>query len=93
MTMNESTSVSPVEQRKWWVRLLWMLVMAIAFQLAASVLVVVAVVQLVLFAVNEHPHERLRSFGRGLGRYLGQIAEFVTLDTDALPFPFADWPA
>jgi uncharacterized BrkB/YihY/UPF0761 family membrane protein len=93
MTMNESTSVSPVEQRKWWVRLLWMLVMAIAFQLAASVLVVVAVVQLVLFAVNDQPHERLRSFGRGLGRYLAQIAGFVTFDAETLPFPFADWPA
>lgn len=90
--MNESTSLSPAEQRKWWIRALWMLVMAIAFQLAASVLVVVAVVQLVLFAVNDQPHERLRSFGRGLGRYLGQIAEFVTFESDTLPFPFADWP-
>lgn len=90
--MNESTSLSPVEQRKWWVRALLMLLMAIAFHIAASVLGLVAIVQLVLFAVNDRPHERLRSFGRGLGRYLGQIAEFVTFDTEALPFPFGEWP-
>lgn len=90
--MNESTSLSPVEQRKWWVRALLMLLMAIAFHIAASVLALVALVQLVLFATSDQPHERLRSFGRGLGHYLAQIAAFVTFDNDVLPFPFADWP-
>jgi hypothetical protein len=90
--MNESTSLSPVEQRKWWVRALLMLLMAIAFHIAASVLAIVALVQLVLFAASDQPHERLRRLGRGLGRYLAQIAAFATFDTDALPFPFADWP-
>jgi hypothetical protein len=90
--MNESTSLSPVEQRKWWLRALLMLLMAIAFHIAASVLALVALVQLVLFAASDQPHERLRSLGRGLGRYLAQIAAFVTFDTEALPFPFADWP-
>jgi hypothetical protein len=90
--MNESTSLSPVEQRKWWVRALLMLLMAIAFHIAASVLAIVALVQLVLFAASDRPHERLRWLGRGLGRYLAQIAAFATFDTDALPFPFADWP-
>lgn len=90
--MDESTSLS-VEQRKWWVRALLMLLMAIAFHIAASVLGLVAIVQLVLYAVNDQPHERLRAFGRALGQYLAQIAAFVTFDTEALPFPFGDWPA
>jgi hypothetical protein len=91
--MNESASLSPPEQRKWWVRVLFMFVMALAFQIAAWALVLVALVQLVLAIAGETPHERLRAFGRGVGRYLAQIAEFVTFGTEELPFPFGDWPA
>jgi hypothetical protein len=27
------------------------------------------------------------------GRYLGQIAAFVSFSTETLPFPFSDWPS
>jgi hypothetical protein len=91
--MNESTSLSPPEQRKWWLRALLMFLMAIVFHIAASVLALVALVQLVLAIASDGPHERLRALGRGLGRYLAQIAEFVTFGSEDLPFPFADWPA
>jgi len=90
--MNESTSL-PAAQRKWWVRALLMVLMAIAFHIAASVLVIVAFVQLVLFAATDASNERLRAFGRGIGRYLAQIALFATFDSEELPFPFSDWPA
>lgn len=90
--MNDTTSLPAAQPRKWWSRALFMLLMAIAFHIAASVLVLVAVVQLVLFIATDQPHERLRGFGRGLGRYLAQIAGFVSFDSEELPFPFSDWP-
>lgn len=77
--------------RKLWVRALLMILLAGAFQLAASVLLFVAVVQLVLAAATDAPNARLQQFGRSLGRYLAQLAEFETFGSEALPFPFSNW--
>jgi len=70
-----------------------MLLMLVAFQLTAWVLLCVAVLQLVLSLATDSGNERLRSFGGALGRYLGQIADFVSFRTEGLPFPFSDWPS
>ncbi|MDQ3060986.1 MAG: DUF4389 domain-containing protein [Pseudomonadota bacterium] len=79
--------------RKLWVRLLLMLLLAAAFQLAASVLLFLAVVQLALAVATGAPNARLQHFGRSLGRYLGQLADFESFASEELPFPFSEWPA
>jgi hypothetical protein len=73
-------------------RLLQMILLAIAFQIAITVLGAVALVQLVLAAFAGGSNARLRQFGRSLGRYLAQIASFETFASEELPFPFAEWP-
>jgi hypothetical protein len=78
--------------RKLWLRLLLMVLMAAAFQLTALVLFFVALLQLALAAASDTPNPRLRLFGRSLGRYLAQIADFECFGTEALPFPFNEWP-
>jgi hypothetical protein len=88
--MNELT-VPP--QRKLWVRLLLMLLLAAAFQLAASVLLFLALLQVILALATDSANTRLQLFGRSLGRYLGQIAAFESFATETLPFPFSEWPA
>lgn len=89
--MNDTTAASA--PRKKWVRALVMLLMAVAFQLAAWVLVCVAVLQLILSLATDSTNDRLRSFGRSVGRYLAQIADFVSYGTEEAPFPFSDWPS
>ena len=81
--------------RKLWVRALLMLVMAAAFQLAASVLLFIALLQLVLAATStvNAANPRLQELGHSLGRYLAQIAEFESFGTESPPFPFSPWPA
>jgi len=79
--------------RKLWVRALLMILLAAAFQLAASVLLFIAVAQLVLAAALGAPNPRLRQFGHGLARYLAQLADFETFASEALPFPFSAWPS
>lgn len=74
------------------VRALLMLLMAVAFQLAAWVLVCVAVLQLVFSIATDKANERLRRFGASLGLYLAQIASFETFASEDPPFPFSDWP-
>lgn len=84
--------LATVPQRKLWLRALLMLLMGAAFQIAAWVLVAVALLQLGFTLFADQPNLRLQGLGRGLGRYLGQIAAFVSFSTETLPFPFSDWP-
>lgn len=75
------------------VRALLMLLMCLAFQLAAWVLIAIALLQLGFAALSDGPNARLQGLGRSVGRYLGQIADFVSFSTEAAPFPFSDWPS
>ena len=90
--MTENALITTPAPRKLWVRALLMLLMCAAFQLAAWILVLTAVVQLVFAVFNDEPNKRLQRFGSGVGLYLTQIASFVTFATEAAPFPFSDWP-
>jgi hypothetical protein len=85
-------ALATVPQRKLWMRALLMLLMGAAFQIAAWVLVAVALLQLGFSAFTDQPNSRLQTFGRSMGRYLGQIADFVSFSSETLPFPFSDWP-
>lgn len=85
-------ALATVPQRKLWVRALLMLLMGMAFQLAAWVLVAVALLQLGFSVFSDQPNPRLQAFGRSMGRYLAQIAGFVAFATETLPVPFSDWP-
>lgn len=78
-------------RRPVWVRGFYMLLMLVIWHVAEAVLLGVAVIQFI-FALTGGPNERLTHFGKGLARYLQQIAAFVTFNSNELPFPFADWP-
>ncbi|MEO8119869.1 MAG: DUF4389 domain-containing protein [Rhodoferax sp.] len=90
--MNDETIASK-SGRSIWVRGLLMILMALAYQLAGTLLFCVAVIQFVLALVSDGPNARLMAFGRSLGRYQGQVANFVSFAVDEPPFPFADWPS
>ncbi|MEO8249917.1 MAG: DUF4389 domain-containing protein [Burkholderiales bacterium] len=75
-----------------WMRGVFMLVMALAFQLAVSLLALVAIAQFIVTAASDEPNERLKSLGHMLGQYLRQIADYETFASDDAPFPFSDWP-
>ena len=90
--MNSEMTVLP-PPRKLWMRLLLMVLLAAAFQLAASLLLFIAVVQLVLAMATSAPNARLQQLGHSLGRYLAQVANFECFGTEELPFPFRPWPS
>ncbi|MFA6903801.1 MAG: DUF4389 domain-containing protein [Gallionellaceae bacterium] len=88
MTEIEETT----SKRKIWIRGFFMLLMAMVYQLAGTVMFIVTVIQFVM-ALLDTPNNRLIAFGRGLGRYLQQIVNFLTFAEEEIPFPFSDWPA
>jgi hypothetical protein len=88
--MNENTKTS--NKRNIWVRGFYMLLMAFAFNVSATITCVVAVIQFVLALLNDTPNDRLLVLGRSLGRYLQQLVNFLTFAAEEIPFPFSDWP-
>lgn len=89
--MPDTAATEP--ERNIWLRGLLMLVMAIAFQISGTLLAVGAIMQFVLAVAGDAPNERLAAFGKSLGVYLGQIADFVVFVTEEAPFPFSAWPS
>lgn len=90
--MTENSDV-PGNKRNIWMRGLFMLLMALAFHVCVTVLCIVVVIQFVMMLLNDAPNARLVSFGRSMGSYLRQIANFLTFATEEMPFPFNEWPA
>ena len=73
-------------------RVLWMLVFLLVWQVAQLVLGGLVLVQLVYRVVYGAPNGGLMNFGDSLSLYLAQIGRFGTFNTDEKPWPFADWP-
>lgn len=89
---HEQTMVQDT-QRNICVRCLYMLLMGLAYQVVGTLVFVVTVIQFVVRLVNDVPNPQLLSFGRSLGRYLQQIVDFLTFNSEEVPFPFSDWPS
>lgn len=83
----------PGHKRTLLARLIFMLLMALAFHVCGTVLTIIVIIQLVMVLLNDAPNARLLSFGRSLGNYLRQIVDYLTFASEEVPFPFSDWPA
>ena len=90
--MNENTD-TPEKKQNIWVRLLFMLLIVLAYHVTGTVMAIVMVIQFVMVLMNDNPNARLVAFGRSLGRYLQQIVQYLTFATEEMPFPFNEWPA
>jgi Domain of unknown function (DUF4389) len=91
--MTDTIPTTTDGKRNIWLRGLFMLLMAIAFHIAGTLLALAAIIQFVLAVLSDGPNARLLAFGHSLGLYLSQIADFVCLATEDVPFPFGDWPS
>lgn len=89
----DQQQITTINKRSIWVRGLFMVLMAIVYQLCGTLLFVLAVIQFLLALLSDGPNVRLLSFGRNLGAYLAQIARFLSFASEDIPFPFSDWPS
>ena len=82
-------SADPQARESIAIRILWMLLFVLVWQVAELLLGAVVVIQLVYGA----PNGSLMAFGDSLSQYLAQIGRFGTFHSDEKPWPFADWPS
>lgn len=75
-----------------WLRLVFMIVLGVAFNVAEFVTFVVIAFQFLVSLFTGQPNDQLSRFGLNLARYLQQIIVFMTFATEEKPFPFTPWP-
>ncbi len=76
-----------------WMRGLWMIILAILFGIGEAVLAISAVIQFIWMVFNKTRNQTIVNFGKDLGAWLRQVAEFQTGVTDEKPFPWKGWGA
>ncbi len=81
-----------VTRRSIWLRLVFMIVLSVAFNVAEVIIFAVVAFQFLASLFTGQPNDRLAGFGRNLARYLQQITVYLTFTTEEKPFPFAPWP-
>lgn len=73
-------------------RVLWMLLFLLVWQVAQTLLGALVLLQLIYRLVYGAPNASMMNFGDSLSQFLAQIGRFGTFHTEQKPWPFADWP-
>ena len=74
-----------------WIRLLHMIVLVIAFNIAELIVGAVVVFQFLSKLLTGNANEHMKEFGAGIAIYLGCIVRFLIFETEEKPFPYAPW--
>jgi hypothetical protein len=83
-----------VKRRSTWLRLLFMIVLWVLYQVAEFVVGVVIIVQFLWVLFTGKKNVGLVEFGASLSTYVYQILAYLTFTTEQRPFPFdLRWPA
>lgn len=73
-------------------RVLWMLLFLLVWQIAVPLLGLLVVAQLLYRLFYGVPSAHFMSFGDSISQYLAQMGRFAVFSTDEKPWPVADWP-
>ncbi len=78
--------------RNTWMRVVYMILFAVIFNIVEFVIAVVAIVQFLSTLFTGKVNQQLQALGQGVGAYVNEITQFLTYHTDDKPYPFAPWP-
>lgn len=75
-----------------WLRILYMVLFAIIFQVSTVVLWLVVVVQALSALITGSPNANVRGLAASLSQFIYDIVRFLSYGTEDKPFPFQSWP-
>jgi len=78
--------------RSTWLRLVYIVLFGIAFNIAEAVLYAVVAVQFLFKLFSGRPIDALSRLGQSLASYVYAIIVFLTFRDEDMPYPFAAWP-
>ena len=83
-----------VKQKSTWLRLFFMLVLALLYGLSRFVIGAVIVIQFFYVLLTGEAKAELKAFGHSLAIYSYQIIDYLTFNSEEKPFPLdGAWPA
>lgn len=90
---NQSDMEKNVKSRSTWMRLLFMLIVALLYGVSRIVLGVVVITQFFFVLLTGEIKEELKTLGKSLAVYSYQVVQYLSFNTEEKPFPFdAPWP-
>ncbi len=84
--------VENLKQPSQWLRIVYMIVLAIALEVTSIILTLVVIGQALITLVTGNNNENLRGLAKDLAVYVNQIILFLTYNSEQRPFPFAPFP-
>ncbi len=88
----EQKTKDNLTSRSTWIRVIYMILFAVIFNIVELVIAVVAVVQFLATLFTGKVNQQLQALGQGVGAYVNEVTQFLTYHTDDKPYPFAPWP-
>ena len=90
--LNTNDIKSSILSSKHWIRLVYMLLFALMLHVTSIAMWVLCAMQFLFTLFTGKDNVNLRYLGKSITRFIGQALDFLTYNTEAKPFPFADWP-
>lgn len=75
-----------------WLRIIFMLLFVLAYQIAEILLGLSILLQVIFVAFTGEKNGFLQQAGAGLSQYAFQVFRYLTYNREEKPFPFAPWP-
>lgn len=82
-----------LRERSTWMRILYMLLFAVAYSIAELILTGAVILQVILRLFTGKVNERLREFSSDMSQYVYDILRFLTFNSEVMPFPLNSWKA
>lgn len=84
--------VENLKQPAQWIRIAYMIALAVALYLAGMVLTLLIVAQALFGLLTGADNRNLRDLGAALSQYVRQVLDFLTYNSEFKPFPFTPFP-
>jgi len=84
---------SPGQKHELWMRLLYIIVLGLAFYVNTMLLCVVVIGQFLFSVFTGSTNANLLQMGGVMSEYSYQLVKFLTFRSDELPFPFNPLPS
>ncbi|MGY6547913.1 MAG: DUF4389 domain-containing protein [Roseinatronobacter sp.] len=94
MSQNDTLQPSPTPEHPrdpLWKRAIFMGIIAVMVSFAQSILILVAIIQFVVLLLDQRqPNPRIAEFGVMVGDWVAGAARYLSVASDAKPWPFND---
>ncbi len=81
-----------IKQPSTWKRGAYIVLFSIFYQMAATLLILIITFQFVNKLVTGDTNKQFRHLSRSIASYIYQVFQFMSFNSNDIPYPFSDWP-